>query len=389
MAEVDARWMREALAESRSAWGRTSPNPMVGCVIVGAGGEELGRGYHHRAGLPHAEIEALRDAAARGASVRGATMYVTLEPCAFTGRTPPCADACVAAGVGRVVIGAVDPHPKVSGAGIQRLRDAGIEVVVGVEEEACRVQNAPFFTRILRGRPHVTAKVAMSLDGRLATRSGASFPLTGEAARARVHLLRDRLDAVLVGGGTARLDNPRLTCRLPADAGAEGGPRDPIRVVVDTHLKLPLTHHVMQLRASGASPAPTWLVAAEHADPGAAHLAALEQLGVEVLRVPALPRGGVDPAAMLAALAERGVNSLLAEGGGALLGSLYDARLIDAWIAHVAPRIIGGDGATSPLGGLGAQGMEEIRSTGPLRVRALGPDLEIAAAVEGDVHGID
>lgn len=384
---ADTSFMLQALALARQAWGRTSPNPMVGCVIV-RDGEVVARGYHRRAGGPHAEAAAFADAVARGVSVEGATLVVTLEPCSFHGRTPPCADACVAQRVGRVVLGTLDPNPRVSGAGVRRLLDAGIAVTVGVEEAACRRQNAPFFTVMERGRPHVTAKVAMSLDGKLATRLGESFPLTGELARERVHVLRDRIDAILVGRRTAALDDPRLTCRLPASLAADGGPRDPLRIVLDPRLQLPITQRVFNLTAEGSSSAATWLVVAEDAEPPAAHLEALAARGVEVVRCPYGP-GGLDLAVLLTLLAQRGILSVLVEGGGAVLASLLEAGLIDVWVAHIAPRLIGGQDALTPLEGLGAATLADAARTGPLTCRSLGEDIEIVAAVAGDVYGFD
>lgn len=400
--------MRRALEVARPARGRTSPNPAVGCVLV-RDGVVIGEGFHHKAGLPHAEVEALRDAQRRGAEVRGATAYVTLEPCSHTGRTPPCADACVEAGLARVVAALVDPFERVSGRGLRRLVDAGVEVTLGVLEAEARADHAPFLTRVTRGRPHVTAKVAMSLDGRIATRTGASFPLTGELARQRVHQLRDRVDAILVGRGTLALDKPRLTCRLPEGLGGEGGPRDPIRVVVDPWMRAGLEEPIFGLARGGPSKTLTWVAAsAEAVEAFPERVAGLAVLGVGVLPTPWLDQRapwlqnagawrevspearGLDLGHLLQSLAARGVSSLLVEGGATTLGAFVDAGLVDAWVAHIAPVLIGGAGALSPLGGLGLGELSSLSRLGPLRVTPLGPDLEVAAGVGGgDVYGLD
>jgi diaminohydroxyphosphoribosylaminopyrimidine deaminase/5-amino-6-(5-phosphoribosylamino)uracil reductase len=224
--------MRLALREARRGLGRTSPNPAVGALLV-KGGRIVGRGHHVQAGAPHAEVMAIRDAAARA---RGADLYTTLEPCDHVGRTPPCSLAILEAGVRRVFSGSADPNPRVNGRGIRRLRRAGVEVETGVLREDCDALNEPWFRFITTGRPHVTLKVAATLDGRIATASGDSRWVTGPEARAHVHRLRDAVDAVLVGAGTARADDPRLTARLPGGRGC-----DPIRVVLDSRLELPMT----------------------------------------------------------------------------------------------------------------------------------------------------
>ena len=387
--ERDPHFMREALAQARLAYGRTSPNPMVGSVIVAADGAILGRGFHRRAGADHGEIAALKDARRNGHDPRGATLYVNLEPCSFHGRTPPCADACVEAGLARVVVGVVDPHPRVSGQGIARLLAAGVAVTCWVLEGDCRRLNAPFFTQVLHQRPHVTAKVAMSLDGKIATRSGDSFPLTGAEARERVHMLRDRIDAILVGRRTAALDNPRLTCRVAPERAAWGGPRAPPRIILDPELRLPLDLQVFQLQAHGQSDAPTLLVVDEDTAIPRDHQQALDDLGVSVIGSPRLGDGRLDVPAMLKQLVDHNINSVLIEGGGTTLALALAAGCVDAWIAHVAPVLIGGAEAPTPLDGLGAATLADaIRLTGA-RVTPLGQDVEIAAPVAGDVYGLD
>lgn len=383
----DVRFMRVALEEARLGRGRTSSNPSVGCVIV-KDGKILGRGHHRKAGTGHGEVVAFADAEAQGNDVRGATLYVTLEPCSHHGKTPPCADLCVRKGVGRVVAALVDPFPEVSGRGLKRLAAAGIEVTCGVEAAAAWRVHLPFLTRVLHKRPHVTAKVGMSLDGRIATRSGASFPLTGEEARREVHLLRDRVDAILVGRGTAAHDDPRLTCRLSLEDAGDDGPKDPVRVVLDPHARLTLDLQIFHLQARGESSAPTLLVSLE-GQTGAERRACLEKLGVELLECRSGRDGKLDLVYLLRQLYEREVCSLLVEGGGETLASFFEADLIDVWIAHVAPVLIGGRGATSPLGGEGVYDLNGLRPFGPLQTRPLGADIEIRAQVKSDVYGLD
>lgn len=382
----DATFMALALRQARKAYGRTSPNPMVGTVLV-KDGVVIGQGYHRRAGQDHGEVAAFKDARIRGNDVRGSTVYVNLEPCCHHARTPPCTDACIEAGVARVVAGMVDPDPRVSGQGLFRLFDAGIEVTVGVLGEPSRRLNAPFVTRILHGRPHVTVKVAMSLDGRMATRSGASFPLTGGEARRRVHVLRDRVDAILVGRGTVAQDNPRLTCRLPYALAGNLGPRDPVRVVLDPELNTPLDAAIFQLADTGESRATTAVVVALDAEIDAGKIAVLDGLQVQVLRCPRVD-GHFDLRQLLAMLADNELSSVLVEGGATTITRFMEAELVDAWIAHVAPVFIGGQGAPAPLLGLGAETLEDVRRLDGILITHLGPDVELAAPVMGDVYGL-
>jgi diaminohydroxyphosphoribosylaminopyrimidine deaminase/5-amino-6-(5-phosphoribosylamino)uracil reductase len=322
--------MRAALALARRGLGRTWPNPTVGTVLV-RDGRVVGRGFTQTGGRPHAETEALR--MAREAA-RGATAYVTLEPCSHHGQTPPCAEALAEAGIVRAVVALQDPDPRVSGAGLARLRQAGVEVVTGLYEAEAREINAGFFMRTLHGRPLVTAKAATSLDGRIATHRGESQWITGPAARARAHLLRATHDAVMLGIGTAALDNPQLTVRLPGLAKAS-----PVRVVVDGRLRLPLTHHLVRT----AQEIPTWVITAEGGD--ASRMAALAESGVEVITVPRDAQGEY-PAmdAALQALGARGLTRVLVEGGGHLLGALLRAQLVDRLVWFRAGAMIGGDG---------------------------------------------
>lgn len=315
----EARWMRRALEITERALHRTSPNPKVGCVIVKAG-EIIAEGVTRPVGQAHAEVVAL---AAAGEAARGAEMYVTLEPCCHHGRTPPCTDAIIAAGVARVYAGVVDPNPLVAGQGLDKLRQAGVEAMMGPEGEACARAIAPFSRYILNKRPWVMLKAATTLDGRVATASGHSQWITGAEARADVHRLRAQVDAVLVGAETARLDNPRLTVR-----DAEGA--DPLRVVLDTHLTLKpdavmMGPGALVLHGSGVDP--------ERAQ-------ALRDTGARLIEVPRA-EGRLDLHAALTALHGEGVVSLMVEGGGVLHGALLQAGLVDEVRFYIAPRLIG------------------------------------------------
>jgi len=317
--------MAEALALAREAIGVSDPNPRVGCVIVAGDGTVLGRGHTQQAGAAHAEVMALRDAAGSGHNVRGATVHVTLEPCSHHGRTPPCADALIAAGVGRVVIAMADPNPLVAGHGAARLAAAGIPVVEGAGGDEARELNIGFVSRMERGRPWLRLKVAVSLDGRSALADGASQWITGEAARRDGHAWRKRASALLTGVGTVRDDDPRLDVRLVETA------RQPLRVIVDSRLETPPEARIV------APPGSVLLYAAVD-DP--MRRQALETRGVEVAFLPS-PAGKVDLAAMLADLARRGVNELHVEAGEKLNASLLAAGLVDELLVYVAPRLIG------------------------------------------------
>jgi len=353
--------MRLALREAEKGQGRTSPNPAVGAVLV-QGGKVIGRGHHARAGAPHAEVMALRDAGARAA---GADLYTTLEPCDHFGKTPPCSRAILDAGVRRVFVGSRDPNPVVKGRGVARLRRAGVEVVQGVLREACDALNAPWFRFITAGRPFVTLKVAATLDGKIATRTGDSRWVTGPEARLRVHQLRDQVDAVLVGAGTARQDDPALTSRLPSGAG-----RDPIRVVLDADLRLPTKLGLFHSK----SPAPTWV--AHLAEPRRT-VRRRPRLGPGVELLPCRGRKGrIDLGDLLTKLAGRGVTHLLVEGGAQVFGSFLSRQLADRVLVFVAPKIVGGDGL-SWAGGAGALGVRTMDQAISLRepsVERLGDD---------------
>lgn len=346
-------FMRAALAEARRGLGRTSPNPAVGAVVV-KGGRVIARGHHARAGGPHAEVVALR---AAGARARGADLYTTLEPCDHHGRTPPCSLAVLCAGIRRVLVGSSDPNPLVNGRGIRRLREAGIEVVEDVLREECDALNAHWFKFIRERRPYVTLKAAVTLDGRIATRTGDSRWVTGPEARRWVHELRDRVDAVLVGAGTALADDPRLTTRLPGGRG-----RDPIRVVLDTDLSLPSRLRLFRMRSA----APT-IVAHASSRTGRPGLRA------ELLRC-RRGKGGVDLGDLLARLAARGVTHLLVEGGAEVLARFLAEGLADRVAVFVAPRIVGADGV--PLvASAGPERMEDTLRLADVRVERLGEDV--------------
>ncbi|MBL8627103.1 MAG: bifunctional diaminohydroxyphosphoribosylaminopyrimidine deaminase/5-amino-6-(5-phosphoribosylamino)uracil reductase RibD [Myxococcales bacterium] len=329
---ADQRHMARCLALAARG-GRTSPNPQVGCVIVSARGEVLAKGWHRGPGTAHAEADAL---AKLGGRAPGATLYVNLEPCNHQGRTPPCAPAVIASGVARVVIGALDPIPG-HGGGARRIARAGIAVTAGVLADACRAHNRGFFTWGERGRPWFTLKAAATLDGRIATSTGESQWITGPAARAEVHALRAAHDAVLVGIGTVRADDPRLTVR-----DAKG--RDPIRVIVDSRLRTPATAACL---APGAR-----TIIAGRAPVALARVRALTAAGAEVWSLPATTDGHVDLGALAGALAAAGVTSVLVEGGGAIHAGLIAAGLCDELQLHVAPIALGGRrGGPAWLGG--------------------------------------
>ncbi|MFO0757785.1 MAG: bifunctional diaminohydroxyphosphoribosylaminopyrimidine deaminase/5-amino-6-(5-phosphoribosylamino)uracil reductase RibD [Byssovorax sp.] len=319
--------MRRALEEARRAM--PSPNPPVGAVVVSAAGEIVAAACHERAGEAHAEVVALQQA---GEAARGGTLYVTLEPCNHQGRTPPCVDAILAAGIARVVVGAIDPNPGVVGGGIRRLEAAGVEVEVGVAADEARALIAPWTKFITTGLPHVSLKLALSLDGRIATRTGASKWVTGAEARVKVHELRARHDAVAIGIGTALSDDPRLTVR---DVAHLPSGRQPLRVVFDSRLRIPLNSRLVQTSREVA----TWVLAGNDAPEEAEQ--ALADAGCTVIRVPNSAEGRVDVGAALRLLASHGVVSILIEGGAELAGSLLATRLADELHAFIAPILLG------------------------------------------------
>jgi diaminohydroxyphosphoribosylaminopyrimidine deaminase / 5-amino-6-(5-phosphoribosylamino)uracil reductase len=321
--------MKAALALARRGLGVVWPNPTVGCVLVNQG-EVVGRGWTQPGGRPHGETEALARA---GARARGATAYVSLEPCCHWGKTPPCADALAAAGVARVVVPIEDPDPRVSGKGIARLRAAGIPVLTGLCADEAAEINAGFLSRLIKGRPLVTLKLATTLDGRIATATGESRWITGATARARAHLLRATHDAVMVGSNTVMADDPQLTCRLN---GLEE--RSPVRIVVDGRLRVPLTSRLVK----EARQTPTWFIVREGVDDARRRVFA--ECGVDMIEVAATSSGELDLVRALLALGHRGLTRVLVEGGGGLAAALFAADLVDRIAWFRAPLVVGGDG---------------------------------------------
>ncbi len=348
--------MRHALRLAERALGQTAPNPAVGCVILSRDGRIVGRGSTGRGGRPHAEAVALGEAAD---AARGATVYVTLEPCAHHGRTPPCTDALLQAGIGRLVAAVGDPDPRVNGAGFERLRAAGVEVVTGVLEKEAAALNAGFFLRVRDERPLVTLKIAASADGRTASAGGESCWITGEDARHFGHLLRAKYDAILIGVETAIVDDPLLTCRLP---GLED--RSPVRVILDTRLRLPPSSKLV----STARDTPTWIFTVSE---GGCELRAA---GAEIFGVGRDARGRPDIAAVLRMLADRGITRLLVEGGAGVHASFIDRGLADRLEIFRAPSILGAAGYPA-VDALAALGLDEVPSFDRTGTRRFGSDL--------------
>jgi diaminohydroxyphosphoribosylaminopyrimidine deaminase/5-amino-6-(5-phosphoribosylamino)uracil reductase len=345
--------------------GRPSPNPHVGAVVV-KGGEVVGKAHHERAGEEHAEVGALRQA---GANAAGATLYVTLEPCNHVGRTPPCTDAVIASKVARVVVGCRDPNPHVAGGGIEKLREAGIEVTVGVREADARALIAPWAKHVTRGLPYLSLKLALSLDGRIATRSGASKWVTGPEARARVHALRAAHDAVAIGIGTALTDDPRLTVR---DAPGSS----PLRVVFDTKLRLPPHARLVET----ATDVPTLVLCSVDASASAEE--ALVTRGVEVLRAPSSAEGRIDPQAALRLLGARGVVTVMVEGGAELAGSILAGRLCDELHAFIAPSLLGPRGRPGAVDWAGPDTPAEAPRIANPRWELVGSDAYVHGVVQ-------
>lgn len=354
-------WMQRALELAEHGRGFVEPNPLVGAVVV-RDGRIVGEGWHQRYGEAHAEVHAL---AAAGEAARGATLYVTLEPCCHHGKTPPCTDAIRRAGIRRVVAAMTDPFPEVAGQGVDVLRQAGVLVDIGLGEAAARHLNAPYLKLLATGRPYVHAKWAMTLDGKIATRTGDSQWISNTASRQRVHDLRGRMDALVVGIGTVLADNPRLTVRPP-------GPRTPWRVILDSRGRLPLDGRLAQT----AHDVPVLLAVA--ADLSAERADALRALGVELVQ-PSPQGGRPGVVALLDELGRRRMTNIMVEGGAEVLGAFLDARAIDEVHVFIAPRLAGGAQAKSPLGG---RGVERIAD-------ALGLVEWTVEPVEGDcyIHG--
>jgi diaminohydroxyphosphoribosylaminopyrimidine deaminase/5-amino-6-(5-phosphoribosylamino)uracil reductase len=352
----DERWMKRALRLAEKGRGRTSPNPMVGAVLVKRG-KVVGDGYHARAGEPHAEIIAIRNA---GEKAKGATLYLNLEPCTHYGKTPPCVPAVIKAGVRKVVIGIEDPNPLVKGRGVAHLKQAGLDVKVGILEKECHRLNEAFSKYIVQHEPFVILKMAATLDGKLATRNGESQWITGETSRRFVHRLRDQVDGVVVGIGTVLKDDPMLTARIRRG-------RDPYRIVLDSRLRIPENAKVVDL-----SPSKTIVATTEMASQD--KIERLRKKGVRVL-ISDSKAGRVDLRSSLLKLAELGLMSLLVEGGSQINGSFLDQGLIDKIFLFLSPKLIGDPLAPGIFSGSGVASLKEAISIKDLKVRKIGEDI--------------
>jgi len=363
LVDIDRKYMRLALREAKKGIGRTSPNPSVGAVVVRKG-TLVGKGYHRRAGTPHAEIHALQQA---GRKAEGGTLYVTLEPCNHTGRTPPCTEAVVKAGISRIVIGMMDPNPGVTGGGAGYLASQGLKVTSGILEHECREINLPFIKHVTTGLPWVILKAGMSIDGRIADRPGQSTRITGDESLKRVHVLRSQSDAILVGSGTALVDDPSLTARLHNGRG-----RDPLRVVLDKGLRLPESARMLQLEST----APTWIFCSGEADRN--RKKSLEAAGAVIKTVSVGADGLLDLKAVLTELGKSQITSVLVEGGSSVHGSFLQAKLVDQLLLFVAPVIMGERGV--PLatfsGNRASDNVSQFEITG---TRRFGADILIEA----------
>ena len=362
--DFDEQMMARAISLARNGLGRTSPNPLVGAVIV-RDGRIVAEGWHRKAGTPHAEIHALNMA---GELARGATVYVSLEPCAHYGRTGPCARALVEAGVSRVVVAMTDPNPKVAGKGIAILQEAGIEVTTGVLEQEARQLNEVFLKWMTTGLPFVALKTAMTLDGKIATAAGQSQWITNEASRYETHRLRDIFDGILVGINTALADNPSLTTRLKEYQG-----RNPVRIVVDSRARLPLTAKLVTDGAARTIVAVTEQAPAERVE-------ALRSAGVEI--IVAGSSNHVDMQSLMEQLGAMKISSVLVEGGGSVNFSLLQAGLVDRVYAFIAPKLVGGRDALTPVEGEGFQELDRAVELENIQLRQLGSDVLLTGIVK-------
>jgi diaminohydroxyphosphoribosylaminopyrimidine deaminase/5-amino-6-(5-phosphoribosylamino)uracil reductase len=359
----DEKWMRRVLHLAEKGRGRTSPNPMVGAILVKRG-RLVGEGYHARAGERHAEIAALTNA---GEKARGATLYLNLEPCTHYGKTPPCVPAVIKAGVRKVVVGIEDPNPLVKGRGVARLMEAGLDVKVGVLEKECHTINEAFRKYIVQHEPFVILKVAATLDGKLATRTGESQWITGETSRRFVHRLRDEVDGVVVGIGTVLRDDPLLTARI------RGG-RDPYRIVFDSRLRIPENAKMVDLSPSKTIVATTEMASRDKIE-------RLRKRGVRML-ISDSESGKVNLQFVLQKLAEMGMMSLLLEGGSQLSGSFLDQRLIDKILLFLSPKLIGDPLAPGIFSGAGVSSLKETIPVKDLKVRKIGDDILVEGYLE-------
>lgn len=360
---MDEYYMQQALTIAQYATGRTSPNPLVGAIIV-KDGHIVGQGWHRQAGTPHAEVHALAQA---GELAKDATIYVTLEPCSHYGRTGPCADALIAAGIKKVVVAMTDPNPEVAGNGLNRLRAAGIEVVEGVLTAEAARMNEVFIKWITTNMPFGILKTAMSLDGKIAAYTGHSQWITTSASRQQVHKLRNIYDGILVGVGTILADNPQLTTRLPA------GSHNPVRIIVDTMARTPLTANVVTDKQ-----APTIIAVSQTAP--TERVAALRNLGVEVLLLEQTPCG-VNLRQLFKTLGERRITSVFVEGGATINASLLADKLIDKVYCFIAPKIIGGKTAPGPIGGSGVESVKQAILLEDISVQSIGADVLLSGYI--------
>lgn len=360
----EQQFMQLAIDLARQGEGRTCPNPPVGAIVINDG-LVVGEGFHPAAGQPHAEVYALREADDKAC---GATMYVTLEPCNHHGRTGPCTEAIIDAGITRVVVGTGDPNPEVAGRGINRLREEGIEVTVGVLERECRSLIAPFAKHVSTGLPYVTLKMAMTLDGRTATSTGDSKWISNEKSRLHVHHMRDRCDAIMVGVGTVLVDDPQLTTRLP-----DGG-RDPVRIIVDSKLRIPASARVLAIDST----APTIVATTSTAERD--KISELESVGAEIIIVPDT-EGSVDLPALMQALGKRDIQSILLEGGARLAAAALRVQMVDRVAVFIAPRLLAGSDGAGLFAGAGFLSMDESIRLQDVRSRQFDDDI----LVEGEI----
>jgi diaminohydroxyphosphoribosylaminopyrimidine deaminase / 5-amino-6-(5-phosphoribosylamino)uracil reductase len=353
--------MNLALELAESAKGKTNPNPLVGALLV-KNGVIVGSGLHRKAGEPHAEVHAFRMA---GDHAKDATLYVTLEPCSHFGRTPPCAELVKDSGVSRVVVAMEDPNPIVAGRGIKILRDAGIEVEVGIKKKEAELVNERFIHNMLTQTPFIISKVAMTLDGKLATHNGHSQWVTGDEARNEVHVIRDKVDAIMVGIGTVLTDNPRLTTRLP-----EGG-KNPVRIILDSNLRIPLESLILD-----TTEAKTWVITKENVDPN--KVAVLREKGVEVIFSSATEEG-IQLPTLMKTLYSKGITDILLEGGSGLNGTFLRERLINKFLFFIAPKVLGGLHSLTPFAGANPDQMHDALDVDIHSIEKFGVDLCLTA----------
>ena len=370
----DREAMQLAIACAHTVEGRTSPRPPVGAVVI-RDGIVIGQGATSPPYGPHAEVHALQQA---GSEAKDADLYVTLEPCCVTTHTPRCTDAIIKAGIRRVIVGVPDPNPLVCGLGIDQLRAAGVEVVMGVEAQETQDFIRPFATFITKGRPYITAKWAMTLDGKIATSTRDAYWISGPSARVWVHNLRDRVDAILIGAGTARIDDPLLTVRLtPEQKTYQRSPRQgPLRVVLTSRGLLP--NHLKLLQPDDTSR--TCLIVGENYD--REQCLSLQERGIDIIQVALDTQGHVDLGSALIALGQRGIMHVLIEGGSQLLGSAFDQSLIDHVAVLIAPKLVGGSGAPSPMQGDGLATMKDALRLQNMRSQLIGDDTLIEGYIE-------